>query len=81
LLYELFVSEGIRIEPSASACLAGPGMFLNSKAGQHYLQRHNLLVSLHRATHVAWTTGGLNVPETEYLRFLARGEAMFNKVE
>ena len=81
LLYELFVSEGIRIEPSAAAGLAGPGQLLNSAAGQRYLQRHDLAHLVHQSTHIAWSTGGLHVPDLDYSEFMSQGEAMTRKIE
>lgn len=65
--------EGLRIEPSAAAGLCGPGMLQTTAAGRDWLARHGLGAHLARATHIAWTTGGLFVPDDEYARFHARG--------
>lgn len=72
-LHDAFTSEGIRIEPSAAAGFSGPRLLLQTPGGQEYLQRQELLPHMSRATHIAWTTGGLFVPEEEHARFLARG--------
>ncbi|MGJ7581805.1 D-serine ammonia-lyase [Variovorax sp. RHLX14] len=66
-------TEDIRIEPSAAAGLSGPGMLTGTDAGRAYLAAHGLTAHMHDATHIAWTTGGLFVPDEEYARFLARG--------
>jgi D-serine dehydratase len=63
----------IRIEPSAAAGFSGPGMLTGTDAGRAYLAAHGLTAHMHNATHIAWTTGGLFVPDEEYARFLARG--------
>ncbi|QHI98605.1 D-serine ammonia-lyase [Xylophilus rhododendri] len=75
-LHTAAATEGLRIEPSAAAGLAGPAMLLGSEAGRAYLRRHGLDTHMAAATHIAWTTGGLFVPEEEYARFHARGAAM-----
>lgn len=71
-------AEAIRIEPSAAAGLSGPDMLLRSDAGRAYLQRHGLVGHMARSTHLAWTTGGLFVPDEEYARFRARGAIAAN---
>nr|WP_272868088.1 D-serine ammonia-lyase [Caldimonas tepidiphila] len=68
-------TEELRIEPSAAAGLSGPAMLLGTPAGRDYLARHGLQERMPGATHIAWTTGGLFVPDEEYARFLARGAA------
>lgn len=75
-LYLAQREEDIRIEPSAAAGLSGPGMLCNDQQGQAYLARHGLLDLMPQATHIAWTTGGLFVPEEEYRRFHERGAAL-----
>jgi D-serine dehydratase len=64
-------TENQRVEPSAAAGLSGPALLLGSDAGREYLERHRLQARLSRSTHLAWTTGGLFVPEDEYQAFLA----------
>lgn len=69
-------TEAIRIEPSAAAGIGGPAMLTGTDAGRAYLARHGLDAVMHQAVHLAWTTGGLFVPDEEYQRFLARGAAL-----
>ena len=73
LLHTAAEAESIRIEPSAAAGLAGPAMLLASANGQAYIARRGLAPHMARSTHIAWTTGGLFVPDEEYARFHARG--------
>lgn len=75
LFYQLEVTEGLRIEPSAAAGLAGPEC-LQTPAGQQWLQARGLQEHLPQATHVAWTTGGSLVPAAQYADFHARGQAL-----
>lgn len=75
-LCQLWQTEGLAIEPSAAAGFSGPGMLLNSPAGQTYLQQHSLTASLQQATHLVWTTGGLFVPPAEMDAFRQRGAAL-----
>ncbi|WP_252145781.1 D-serine ammonia-lyase [Yokenella regensburgei] len=55
--------EGIRLEPSALAGMAGPQRAGVELAGAHASQ----------ATHLVWATGGGMVPEDEMARYLSRG--------
>lgn len=66
-------TEGLRIEPSAAAALLGPAMLTETVDGRAYLQRQRLATHMTRSTHIAWSTGGLFVPDDEYARFLDRG--------
>lgn len=75
-LARLHDSEGLRIEPSAAAGFSGPRHLLGSVAGQQWLRARGLLPHLPRATHLAWTTGGLYVPAEAYDRFLSRGQRL-----
>lgn len=68
-------TEGLRIEPSAAAGFSGPAMLTGTLAGRAWLRAQGLEAHLPRATHLAWTTGGLFVPEAEYDLFLQRGRA------
>ena len=63
----------LQIEPSAAAGFSGPAMLGQTAAGRAYLERHGLLPVMNAATHIAWTTGGLFVPDAEYRNFLERG--------
>ncbi|WP_198971923.1 D-serine ammonia-lyase [Xylophilus sp. ASV27] len=76
LLHQIAATENIRIEPSAAAGLGGPAMLRGTSSGQAYLHRHRLQARMPQATHIAWTTGGLFVPDEEYARFHARGAAL-----
>lgn len=67
---------GLQLEPSAAACLGGPGMLSGSKEGQGYLARHGLHEKMDQATHVMWATGGSLVPGDEYEGFLNKGRAL-----
>jgi D-serine dehydratase len=58
MLYLLKLNEGIKIEPSAAAGLPGPNMTGNEKV---------------RGIHIAWTTGGLFVPDRIYDKMYSRG--------
>lgn len=67
---------GLQIEPSAAAGFSGPAMLGQTAAGRAYLERHGLLPVMNAATHIAWTTGGLFVPDAEYRNFLERGAGL-----
>ncbi|MBA2965224.1 MULTISPECIES: D-serine ammonia-lyase [Ramlibacter] len=76
LLRDLFLletAEGIRVEPSAAAGIGALRALCRTDQARAYLQHHGLADHLHRATHVVWTTGGLLLPEPEYLAFHHRG--------
>lgn len=76
LLKTIADTEGVRVEPSAAAGLAGPGMLTGTEAGRAYLAAHGLEEVMHQSTHLGWTTGGLFVPDAEYQRFYDRGAAL-----
>lgn len=59
LLYLIKKTEDIKIEPSAAVGLAGPEKTKNVES---------------RGYHIAWTTGGLFVPDEIYDRMYRRGE-------
>lgn len=61
LLEMLNLSEGIKIEPSAAAALAGPALVDMEKNG---------------GTHIAWLTGGGLLPENEFETMAARGRRL-----
>lgn len=69
-------AEDLRIEPSAAAGLEGPLRLTQSAAGRAWLAQTGLLAHLPRATHVAWTTGGSLLPDSEFQQFLTRGHAL-----
>ncbi|MDM2732994.1 D-serine dehydratase [Citrobacter youngae] len=63
--------EGIRLEPSALAGMAGPQHVC---ASTNYQQMQGLSADqLNNATHLVWATGGGMVPETEMAQYLAKG--------
>lgn len=78
-LHDAAVSQGLRIEPSAAAAFDGPLWLTDSSTGKNYLETHDLTKYIANATHILWTTGGLFVPEEEYVKFYERGERL-NKV-
>lgn len=62
-LRDLYDSEGITIEPSSCATLAGPDQLFTDKLALQYLQDHNLADKKDNITHIGWATGGSIVPE------------------
>ncbi|TLV17793.1 D-serine ammonia-lyase [Klebsiella indica] len=63
--------DGIRLEPSALAGMAGPQRVCASLV---YQQMHNFTAEqMQNATHLVWATGGGMVPEEEMARYLAKG--------
>ncbi|WP_156291516.1 D-serine ammonia-lyase [Oceanobacillus salinisoli] len=66
LLRMLSDSEGIYVEPSATAGLIGPIELMKS----HYLQERNL--ASEDITHIVWATGGGLVPDDEMKELLKR---------
>ncbi|WP_026346817.1 D-serine ammonia-lyase [Variovorax atrisoli] len=72
-LHAAAITQGIRVEPSATAAFEGPLWLTSSGPGNAYLARTGLTGSLPKATHLIWTTGGLFVPENEYQAFFERG--------
>ncbi|HDG1682233.1 TPA: D-serine ammonia-lyase [Kluyvera ascorbata] len=63
--------EGIRLEPSALAGMAGPQHVCVST---DYQQMHGFSAEqLNHATHLVWATGGGMVPEAEMAQYLAKG--------
>ena len=70
LLYALFDSEGIRLEPSALAGMAGPAM----------LHARGLLPAhMEQGTHIVWATGGGMVPPEEMERYLEEGRRLLEE--
>lgn len=71
LLGWLAQEEGIRLEPSALAGMAGPQRVCASDA---YHRMHGFSAEQRRnATHLVWATGGGMVPEAEMAGYLAKG--------
>ncbi|WP_259048242.1 D-serine ammonia-lyase [Klebsiella sp. BIGb0407] len=72
MLYQLFDTENIRLEPSALAGMSGPQWICNS---QDYQDLHALTPAIMAsATHLVWATGGGMVPEKEMQDYLNRGK-------
>lgn len=71
LLKELVDTEGIPLEPSALAGMAGPIKLC--KEGTDYLVKHGLLEKMSNATHIIWATGGSMVPEDIMTKYYQKG--------
>jgi D-serine dehydratase len=67
----LHFSENIDIEPSACASFEGPIKFETSEQGKEYIKKYNLENKLNKATHIAWATGGVLVPQEVNQQFLS----------
>jgi D-serine dehydratase len=76
LLAMLADSEQITIEPSATPGLLGPVMVAGSDAGKTYIRENNLEKHMKNATHIAWATGGLLVPEDMMQAFYQQGKEL-----
>ncbi|MGK7378464.1 D-serine ammonia-lyase [Planococcus sp. 1R117A] len=72
LLVMLSDSEGISVEPSATAGLKGPGEVL----GSDYITNHGLNEEM--ITHIVWATGGNLVPREDMERFYEKGMEILN---
>lgn len=75
-LYQAEATQGITLEPSATASFAGPGFVVNSPEGRAYVDRQGLTGKLPQATHILWTTGGSFVPKDQFQTFMQRGAAL-----
>ena len=72
LLYALEQQEGIFIEPSSAASLAGIPHALRDVS---YLERMGLTPQkLSQATHIAWATGGSMVPQLDKESYIQQGK-------
>ncbi len=76
MLYMLYRSENMKIEPSAAAGLFGASTLSSSQEGKRYIE--NLDLYMKNSTHIAWTTGGSFLPADEFERFLDRGGSLVN---
>ena len=67
LVYQqaIYNTEGIYVEPSGAAGLAGTLQLYNSELFAQYVKAHNLTDVLPNATQIIWATGGGLVPEKE----------------
>ena len=70
LLAQLDASEGIRLEPSALAGMAGPAML----HAQGALPAH-----MESGTHIVWATGGGMVPPEEMQKYLDAGRRLLSE--
>jgi D-serine dehydratase len=70
-LNEVWKAEGLEIEPSAAAGIAGPAWLLESETGRSYLAKHDLSDRRANITHVIWSTGGGLLPASDHARFRA----------
>ena len=75
-LWQAQTTQGIRLEPSATAGFAGPEFLVNSEQGRTYADRQGLSDKLSQATHVVWATGGAFVPEEQFQQFMERGASL-----
>ncbi|MCQ9422993.1 D-serine ammonia-lyase [Pseudomonas sp. LJDD11] len=75
-LWQAQTTQGIRLEPSATAGFAGPAFIVDSEQGRAYQHVHGLGDRLAQATHVIWTTGGAFVPEAQFGQFMAHGASL-----
>jgi D-serine dehydratase len=66
-------SQGLRLEASAAAGIAGPLALVASEPGRAWLEAMQLTSHLPAATHLAWTTGGAQLPQAEFAALCARG--------
>lgn len=69
-LRELYETEGIFVEPSAAAALAGPAHLMTEMPTREYLACRGLEDRLADATHIAWATGGSLMPVEERARWI-----------
>ncbi len=76
LLRHAFDSEGLMIEPSAAAGIAGPLALTRSLPGRELLARAGLAEKLTDSCHVIWTTGGALVPPAEQDGYIARARTV-----
>jgi D-serine dehydratase len=68
-------TQGIRLEPSATAGFAGPEFIVKHPRGREFCDRQGIADRLPQATHVVWTTGGSFVPQQQFENFLQTAAA------
>ncbi|NVK33612.1 MAG: D-serine ammonia-lyase [Rhodobacteraceae bacterium] len=71
-------TEGLKLEPSATAGFCGPAFLTNSAHGAAFQARHLSDVDISRAVHVIWTTGGSFVPDDQFDLFYDQGLVLLN---
>lgn len=72
LLALLADSDGLFVEPSAAAGIAGYGRILAENSAYRIRQRFNRS-QLANATHLIWSTGGSMVPDDEMQNYIQQG--------
>lgn len=66
----------MRLEPSATAALAGPEFVVTHPEGKKFCAGLGIEKHLPNATHILWTTGGSFVPEEQFEGFLTQAAAL-----
>ena len=66
-------SEGIMLEPSAAAGIAGPFRLTGTEEGRRYLLENRLENKLEKSSHIIWATGGGMVPGEIMGEYFERG--------
>ncbi|MGO2853170.1 MAG: D-serine ammonia-lyase [Tetragenococcus koreensis] len=74
LLWNLYETEAIFLEPAAVAGVVGPYALTVTQEGQNYIKQHSLQNKLANATHIAWATGGSMVPADYREDFIEEGK-------
>lgn len=74
LLWNLYDTESIFLEPAAVAGIVGPYALTSTQEGREYIKAHNLQDKLENATHIAWATGGSMVPTDYREDFIEEGK-------
>ncbi|PZU83294.1 MAG: D-serine ammonia-lyase [Shinella sp.] len=69
-------TQGIRLEPSATAGFAGPAFLVKHPEGRAFCEHHQIQNVLTQATHIVWTTGGSFVPQEQFDAFLKQAAAV-----
>ena len=69
-------TQGIRLEPSATAGLAGPHFVVKHPQGRAFCKQRGIGQTLPQATHVVWTTGGSFVPQEQFEAFLKQAATL-----
>lgn len=76
LLASMIDTEGLRLEPSALAGVAGPGWICCTPEGQNYVEKNQLQHVMEQSIHIAWATGGSMVPETVMNSYYEKGKKL-----
>jgi len=74
-------TEGLRLEPSAAAGIAGPILVSRSADSLARLEALGLSASMPKASHVIWTTGGALLPDEQYRALMARAHRSAPRLE